>query len=114
MVTLKSLFVPHWCALKIQSASVRGAESDRILVWFVSHHDKISRNTRLISESCDRLSRELVVSEQSQDSDCAVQLGEDDVLIDPTGNCPLKVYSTTCEEIEACSESSFKPPLRLN
>eukprot|EP01034_Spumella_vulgaris_P034193 gene34193-42161_t len=74
-------------------------------IWFVCHHDDISRCVRLIDESANRLSRQLTVQLGIEEAESVLQLGEDDVLIDPTGNCPLKVYRATGAEVASMIET---------
>eukprot|EP01034_Spumella_vulgaris_P034000 gene34000-41934_t len=60
-------------------------------VWFVSKHDDVSKHLQLLNDSSQRLAT-LPCIKDSAETDSLMLLGDDDVLIDPSGNCPLKVY----------------------
>ena len=67
-------------------------------IWFVSKHDKVPHYVRQISDSCGRLSHPLDVVGVGTD-DTQILLQDDDVLIDPVGNSPLKLFLTSREEL---------------
>ena len=42
------------------------------------------------------------------------QMSEEDVLLDPMGNTPLKIFVTRRSELPLLSQSDWSPPLLLN
>eukprot|EP01034_Spumella_vulgaris_P022923 gene22923-29101_t len=77
-------------------------------VWFVSKLDRVSHYLDLIDASCHRLTRELVCTQHnSEQVEASVLLGDNDVLIDPAGNCPLKSHQVQNSEVWGLLNSHF-------
>ncbi len=69
-------------------------------IWYVAKHDDVRHFRNLIENSCVRQTAHVEITDFA-DEDASLKLGEDDVLLDPEGNCPLKAFATSRTEIEA-------------
>ena len=83
----------------------RENERASIIVWRVSKHDDVSRNMHCIDASLNRVAG-LSISPNSE----TLLLSESQVLLDPFGNSPLKLF---CKRESEPISTSSKFPLRL-
>ena len=79
-------------------------------VWFVSKHQNVNWCMQRINHACTRTVRHSHV-EVVQD---VLQLEEDTVLVAPTRNVPLKLYTTQKAELLQLCDTEWRAPLRLN
>lgn len=91
-----------------------------LLIWYVSTHDKVSDYMRRIDKSEERSSRQLVSaasiqekSKSEEDTDTDFDLRENEVMLDPRGDTPLKVYVLRYHEIPLLTSETWRPPLHL-
>eukprot|EP01034_Spumella_vulgaris_P026515 gene26515-33104_t len=69
-------------------------------VWFVSKHDDVNSLVRLIDKSYGRLAKQPeLVTNETFGADPMLGLGDEDTLLDPIGNCPLKMHTATRGDI---------------
>lgn len=80
----------------------------------MSKHDNVSRLVKQIDGSFSRLSRQPALRTLPGESVPTTDLSDEDVLLDPSGNCPLKIYSTSRGGIPLLSTTGWTPPLRLS
>lgn len=101
----------------------RGSKEDfqeSILVWCVSKHDKVSHNMNQIDRACLKLSQTpTVVSRVGIHllDHTVLQIDVDAVLLDPAGNTPLKLYTTsrsTLSQLSVHDDADWQPMLRLS
>jgi len=90
-----------------------------ILVWFVAKHKNVSRLMLLIDDSMNRSARKTTsiavlpeFQEEGHESTAAIAIKEN-IILDPLGNVPLKLYNICFDEIEQISDVTWKPQLHL-
>eukprot|EP01034_Spumella_vulgaris_P038530 gene38530-47578_t len=88
----------------LQQAPVTSIELSQA-IWFVSKHDNVKKYLTLIDNSCNRLAKLPAVQEFAESF---MVLSEEDVLIDPRGNCPLKIYVSSGAEISDVNKVDFR------
>ena len=94
-----------------------------ILVWYVSPHDRVSGYMRQIDEAEKRTLRQLTAITAVPDlhdaltstsgDDNQSDLRHDQVMLDPFGDVPLKLFALRYEDLPRMSSSSWLPPLYL-
>jgi len=78
----------------------------------VSSHDYVPRRMKQIDRSYSKLATHHVTTVDAMD---VLQLADDDVLLDPFGNAPMKLFVTTREEVSSLpAGSEWRPPLLLS
>jgi hypothetical protein len=91
-------------------------------VWCVSHHDDVPDYLQKIDQAFSRLSNKFVIVNSCvqgegaafADAESALKMSEDDVLLNPIGNVPLKLSIASLSELPRIAEQGWKPPLRLS
>ncbi len=78
--------------------------------WYVSKHGSVNHYVHCIEQSLDRLSIEPAAGAPS----AALQLSDEDVLLDPRGNVPLKIFTAARGDIPLLTTAGWTPPLRLS
>ncbi|KAJ1399137.1 hypothetical protein B484DRAFT_250323 [Ochromonadaceae sp. CCMP2298] len=106
----------------------RGVEKPAILIWFVAKHGRVPRCMELVSR-CFRYrdweqgQTQIQTKGQGQGVEEGVEggegevveLGEDESLLDPDGNAPLKTYTlVSCSDSGGGGSRGGKLPLRLS
>ncbi|CAJ1941279.1 unnamed protein product [Cylindrotheca closterium] len=92
-------------------------EGANMLIWYVAKHDNVSRMVRLIDDSNARSNRQLVPGDSlfvdvSETMDHNTNPSR--IMLDPTGNVPLKVYQFGgIDEVGQVVEDSWTPRLKL-
>ena len=87
------------------------SKNKSILIWVICKHDFITREATRIDHSYTRLRSSL--SAELEDTNYII-LKDNDVLIEPASNVPLKMYIATKDELQLISSGDWKPPLLLN
>ena len=104
----------------IWTRTKRGGARESLLIWFVSKHDHVSHYVKLVERTCSRLDAPLSglwsADEEANETTALLLLGEDTVLLDPTSNVPLKVYSTPRKDFSMLSRigTDWQPSLLLS
>ena len=105
----------------IWTRTKRGGARESLLVWFVSKHDHVSHYVKLVERTCSRLDAPIsglwsVDEEAKEPMSPLLLLGEDTVLLDPTSNVPLKVFSTPRKDFSMLSRigTDWQPSLLLS
>ena len=105
----------------IWTRTKRGGARESLLVWFVSKHDHVSHYVKLVERTCSRLDAPFsgvwsVDEEAKETPPPLLLLGEDTVLLDPTSNVPLKVFSTPRKDFSMLSRigTDWQPSLLLS
>ncbi len=89
-------------------------------VWRVSHHDNMPAYLQKIDQAFSLLSNKFVLFNShvqgaaSDDGDLALQMSEDDVLLNLIGNVPLKLSIASLSELTLIAELGWKPLPRLS
>ena len=91
-------------------------------MWCVSHHDDVPDYLERIDQAFARLSHKFVVVDghargggaAPAGAEAALQMSEDDVLLNPIGNVPLKLAVARLAELPRIAEAGWKPPPRLS
>jgi hypothetical protein len=84
------------------------APTKAVLVWSISHHDSVSTNMSKIEASYARM-RVPDAGAGAVERPSAVP---DDVLLDPEGNTPLRIFEVAAAQVPLVCEG-WAPPLRL-
>ena len=90
-------------------------------VWCVSHHDDVPDYLKKMDQAFSRLSNKFVVGDgqiqngraASVDAESVLQMSEDDVLLNPVGNIPLKLSCASLSHLQQIAELGWNLPLRL-
>ena len=104
----------------IWTRTKRGGARESLLIWFVSKHDHVSHYVKLVERTCSRLDAPLSglwsVNEEANETTALLLLNEDTVLLDPTSNVPLKVFSTPRKDFSMLSRigTDWQPSLLLS
>ena len=104
----------------IWTRTKRGGARESLLIWFVSKHDHVSHYVKLVERTCSRLDAPLSglwsVNEEANETTALLLLNEDTVLLDPTSNVPLKVFSTPRKDFSmlSCIGTDLQPSLLLS
>ena len=86
-----------------------------IRIWYVSKHDDVCRHIMLIENAEKRSKRQLVAaSEVDSFYDAKTSNSSNTIMLDPTGNVPMKVYEVTYENMHRLNDQAWCPPLYLN
>jgi hypothetical protein len=93
-------------------------KDDYLLVWYVAKHHRVSRLMRLIDDSKNRSERQRIsindIDEMNPDAINAGSTEEkDEIVLDPLGNVPLKIYDVGTDEIENITKQDWTPALHL-
>jgi hypothetical protein len=93
-------------------------KDDFMLVWYVAKHHRVSRLMRLIDDSKNRSERQRVSIDaidviSPDDNNYASPELNHEILLDPLGNVPLKVYGVGTDEIENITKENWTPTLHL-
>ena len=104
----------------IWTRTKRGGARESLLIWFVSKHDHVSHCVKLVERTCSRLdtppSELSSLDEETNETTPLLLLSEDTVLLDPTSNVPLKVFSTPRKDFSLLTRigTDWKPSLLLS
>jgi hypothetical protein len=93
-------------------------KDDYLLVWYVAKHHRVSRLMRLIDDSKNRSERQRIsindIDEMNPDDINAGSIErKDEIILDPLGNVPLKIYDVGTDEIENITKQDWIPALHL-
>lgn len=92
-------------------------EKEKVLIWYVTTHDKVSRTIGLIDTAESRGGRRLMsetgIAHLRELSPQDPQEQSERIHLDPMGNTPLKIYYVHLEEIPKFKSLSWRPPLYL-
>eukprot|EP01034_Spumella_vulgaris_P028857 gene28858-35795_t len=81
---------------EVIAKSLEIATSDK--VYTVSAHDDVSAYIDHILNSNKRYAKAIALVNNIDEFSAGIQLDSDDVLLDPVGNTPLKIFRTTPAE----------------
>lgn len=91
--------------------------ADSILIWYVAKHKSVSRLMRLIDDSQSRSARQRIsasaLPELAESNECAGENQSRNILLNPRGNVPLKVYKIDSSELEQIVDPDWSPQLYL-
>ena len=99
-------------------------ETNSILVWYVSTHDRVSRYIKQIDECEGRMNRQFRASASELlddgsegnanvvDKGNAMAIDNDTILLDPCANTPLKIHQLPTSDMKKLLEG-WMPPFRL-
>jgi hypothetical protein len=87
----------------------------KIRIWYISDHDSVSRFVRLIEDAENRSMRRLTVASEVMEVNTGQHVGQDlpQVMLDPLGVTPLKVYEMSFHEIDQVADQHWTPRLHL-
>jgi len=94
--------------------------AQEILIWYVAKHKDVSRLMKLIDESQRRGLRQRMSVPNFDPSQQTLPTAhrfenENEVVLDPLGNVPLKIYEIRCDELEeAIVDDAWVPRLYLS
>ena len=101
-------------------------KNDYLLVWYVAKHKSVSRLMKLIDDSKNRSHRQRISVEDLPEMkdlsiDAIVEKNDDyydqqqqhEIVLDPLGNVPLKVYDIPTDEMDAIAKPDWTPALNL-
>ena len=84
-----------------------------VLVWCVSTHNDVSRRIGLINRSFARMAQHRNAS-AAVDTVRWIAVADDEVLLDPFSNAPLKLFEARADELAVSVASKWSPPLLLS
>lgn len=95
-------------------------ESTKLIIWFVVQHKSVSRFAKLIDDAKNRSERQQLpqnfVSELIDDEELAAQKADarQGILLDPSGNVPLKLYEVSYESLDDIqNKADWNPQMHL-
>jgi hypothetical protein len=95
----------------------RGQHEERIQIFSVAKHDEVPNKLELMSDAYKRMSthRETANAGQAEEDKDGVNppVQQDELLLDPTGNTPLKRYIVRRDQLERLVSKTWDPPLLL-
>jgi len=96
-----------------------------LLVWYVANHDNVSRLAKQIEHAHDRQHRRLLstnelVKGNSEARSCSFDSSSHErrnigyeIVLDPLGNTPMKLFEVSSNAIDELASQSWTPRLRL-